>query len=80
MSGVRSPQNGLAVGQRVRYIEIIAGSVGGWTVRFTCCGTIHHRAKLQIARVRNNLSDQCDKCRIKSLRAQPIKQRGRAPC
>jgi hypothetical protein len=65
---------------RVRYIHIIEPAPGGWKVRFRCCGTVHFRTDAQIRLVRVNLADQCTACRIKGLRAQPIKARGCSPC
>lgn len=65
---------------RVRYMILLERRLGGWLVRYRCCGTEVFRTDVQIRRVRNKLADQCSNCRIKSLRAQPVKQRGRAPC
>lgn len=64
-----------APGQRVRYIHIEAAAAGAWKVRFGCCDTPHTLTEVQIRRVRNNLADQCNACRIASVRAQPIKRR-----
>lgn len=65
---------------RVRYMDLIETRPGGWLVRFRCCRKRIFRTDTQIRRVRNNLADQCTDCRIKGLRAQPIKPRGCAPC